>query len=232
MSSKFPALEEIDQDLANQENTAGGSADIEDADDFLSREKAALGEDAEAFATDGAPAADDDTSKAAFEASFPSLEQDNAASSLNESGMISQPAEPYLPQQPDLAQETKEKLSLEDSQPIKEWKERRELEIQRRDEASESKRNETREKAKKSIDDFYENYNSKKDDSIEQTRNEEKKFLQERDDNLSATGNTWERIVKLIDTSNIGSKDHDKSRFKDLLLSLKNDSNAPGAAGY
>lgn len=223
--SKFPALEEIDQDVAQE----SGGFDTED--DFLSREKAALGEDAEAFASEQAGEVDDE---AAFEASFPSLDSNNKdESALNQSGMISEPAEPYLPQQPSTTEtSSNQKSSLEESEHIKEWISRRELEIQRRDELSESKRNETREKAKKAIDDFYENYNSKKDDSIEQTKSEEKKFIQDRDDGLSATGNTWDRIVKLIDPSETGTKDHDKSRFKELLMSLKGDSNAPGAAGY
>lgn len=115
----------------------------------------------------------------------------------------------------------------------REWKSRRELEIQRRDELSEQKKSETQEEAKKSIDDFYENYNSKKDKSIAETREEEKKFIDERDSDVGK-GSTWERIVKLVDTSDNAAKTKysDKSRFKELLVSLKSDANAPGAAGY
>jgi hypothetical protein len=151
---------------------------------------------------------------------------------LGPSGLISEPAEPYLPGQPDLAVETN-KLSLEDSEPLKEWKVRQELEIKRRDELSESKKRETRDKAKAAIDDFYENYNTKKDESIEQTRGEAKTFLEERD-NAVAGGTSWDRIAKLIDTSEKGTKvkGRDKSRFKEMLLSLKGDPDAPGAAGY
>lgn len=115
---------------------------------------------------------------------------------------------------------------------VREWRERQTLEIQRRDELSESKRKETREKARASIDDFYENYTSKKDASIEQVRAEEKAFIEERDN--SVVGTTWDRIIKLVDTSSKGAKSelHDKTRFKEVLLSLKGNPDAPGAAGY
>uniref|UniRef100_A0A060TER0 Clathrin light chain n=1 Tax=Blastobotrys adeninivorans TaxID=409370 RepID=A0A060TER0_BLAAD len=227
--SKFPALEDFDEDLANQETN------IDNEEDFLSREKAVLGDDAQAFNSQGG---DQDPDQAGFEASFPALDSQNneSSSALGPTGLISEPAEPYLPNQPSdqAATEGVNKLSLEDSEPIKEWKARRELEIQRRDELSESKRKETREKAMKAIDDFYENYNSKKDDGIEQNRAEEKKFIEERDNAVTTVGNTWERIVKLIDTSDKGVKSstHDKTRFRELLMSLRGDSNAPGAGGY
>lgn len=124
------------------------------------------------------------------------------------------------------------KLSLEDSDAIKAWKERRALEIQRRDEVSEAKRNETRQAAEKAIDDFYENYSNKKDTQIDEVREQEKAFIEERDNSVSGT--IWERVVKLIDTSNSAarSETHDKTRFRDVLVSLKGNKDAPGAAGY
>lgn len=77
MSSKFPALEEIDQDLgANADSGAGNFIDFSnnDEDDFLSREKAALGADASEFQTseDAAVSGGDEIS--GFKASFPALE--------------------------------------------------------------------------------------------------------------------------------------------------------------
>jgi hypothetical protein len=65
--SKFPSIEEIDQDLAG-----GGTSDQFEGDDFISRERALLGEDAEAFASDQPTAEDADV--AGFESSFPPLE--------------------------------------------------------------------------------------------------------------------------------------------------------------
>lgn len=38
--------------------------------------------------------------------------------------------------------------------------------------------------------------------------------------------------MKLVDISDTKSGIHDKTRFKELLVSLKNDANAPGAGGY
>lgn len=123
-------------------------------------------------------------------------------------------------------------MSLEESPAIQEWRERQALEIQRRDELSAAKRAETREKAKASIDDFYDNYSSKKDQSIEEVREAEKKFIEERDN--SVVGTTWDRILKIVDTSSNGVKSElsDKTRFKEVLLALKGKEDAPGAAGY
>lgn len=106
------------------------------------------------------------------------------------------------------------------------------MEIQRRDELSDAKRKETREKAKTAIDDFYQNYSSKRDQGIEEVRAAEEAFIEERDN--SVTGTTWDRIVKLVDTSSKGAKSelHDKTRFKEVLLALQGNPNAPGAAGY
>ncbi|CAN6651850.1 clathrin light chain [Trichomonascus vanleenenianus] len=227
--SNFPSLEEIDKDLAS--TAQNGSAFEED--DFLSREKAVLGEDAEAFDKPTEATADD--SVASFEKSFPSLNEQDNASALGPSGLISEPAEPYLPGAPLQTNEVTSKaneLSLEDSEPIKEWRARKDLEIEQRDKADEQKRERIREEAKKRIDDFYENYNNKKDESIEQTRSEEKAFLEERDNDVAGVGNTWERISKLIDSAPEKTQLHDKSRFKELINSLKKDINAPGAAGY
>lgn len=52
----------------------------------------------------------------------------------------------------------------------RQWRERQTLEIQRRDEQSEARKRETIEKAQGAVDDFYENYNSKRDKALEQTR--------------------------------------------------------------
>ena len=50
------------------------------------------------------------------------------------------------------------------------WRERQALDIQRRDELSENRKRETIEKAQRAVDDFYENYNAKRDKAIELTR--------------------------------------------------------------
>lgn len=232
MSSKFPSIEEIDQDLdfapAQSAPSGGDNEEIDfgasGADDFLSREKALLGDDAKEFETSedskvkGEP---DEISE--FKASFPALDTTVPATTTSSTADLT--PEPAI-------SAGVNRLSLEDSEAIREWRERRALEIQRRDELSESKRKTTREAAKASIDDFYENYSNKKDSQSEKVRNEEKAFIEERDN--SVVGTTWDRIVNLVDTSNKGAKTeaHDKTRFRDVLVSLKGNPDAPGAAGY
>lgn len=69
----------------------------------------------------------------------------------------------------------------------------------------------------------------KKDKAIENTRREAEEFLASRE-NTVAGGTSWERIAKLVDLSEKGaSRGGDKTRFRELLLSLKKDEKAPGA---
>lgn len=123
----------------------------------------------------------------------------------------------------------------EEPEVIKQWRERRDLALQERAEKSEIKKEETVKTAQQNIDDFYENYNSKKEKSIAQTRREAEEFLEKRED-TSAGGTSWERIAKLVDLSGKGAKGGasgtGKERFRELLLSLRKDEKAPGATGY
>jgi hypothetical protein len=59
-------------------------------------------------------------------------------------------------------------------------------------------------------------------------RKEEAEYLASRDDN--AGGTAWERIAKYVDISEKGSAGSGPTRYRDLLLSLKRDANAPSAA--
>lgn len=52
----------------------------------------------------------------------------------------------------------------------RQWRERQQLEIQKRDEIAEAQKRETVEKAQTAIDDYYENYNTKRDKLVEETR--------------------------------------------------------------
>jgi hypothetical protein len=117
------------------------------------------------------------------------------------------------------------------------WRERQAEEIEKRDEDSARRKSEIIEKAEKSIDDFYANYNSKKEKQIAQNKEDEAAFVQARDDAL-AKGTTWERIADLIELQDSRSKTvargtKDLSRMKEVLLSLKREGDtAPNAAGY
>lgn len=139
------------------------------------------------------------------------------------------------------------------------WREKQAEEIKKRDEASEARRQETITKAERSIDQFYEEYNAKKERNIKENkyvpcprnlyfpvlfksrlRIQEQEYTAERTDALSA-GTTWSRICDYVDLQNSQSKTlartgpgtTDLSRFKEVLLRLKREGDAaPGAAGY
>lgn len=107
----------------------------------------------------------------------------------------------------------------------RQWRERQALEIQRRDELSTIRNTETTQKARQAIDDFYDSYNNKRQRLIDETRREAQEYLDNRE-NTAAGGTAWERIAKLVDLSDKGSRGIvDKTRFREMLLSLKNDQN-------
>lgn len=118
---------------------------------------------------------------------------------------------------------------------IKEWRERRDAQIEKRAQQFAAQREETIKEAQANIDDFYNNYNAKKEKEIEKTRKEAEKFLANRDDAVSG-GTSWDRIAKLVDVSGKGAKGgasgSGKERFREMLMSLRKDEKAPGATGY
>ena len=118
---------------------------------------------------------------------------------------------------------------------IREWREARDLALTHRDEVSSKKKADTVKSAQTAIDDFYENYNNKKEKGVAQTQREAEEFLASRDD-TTAGGTSWERIAKLVDLSGKGARGGGagggKERFRELLVSLRKDQSAPGATGY
>lgn len=102
----------------------------------------------------------------------------------------------------------------------------------RRDEASQKKKEETVATAQKDIDSFYESYNRKIDRQKTQVAKEAEEFLAKRED-TTAGGTSWERIAKLVDLSGKGQsgggEGSSKKRMRDMLISLKNDKDAPAA---
>ncbi|PYI03382.1 clathrin light chain [Aspergillus sclerotiicarbonarius CBS 121057] len=245
MADRFPSLEDFSAGQTEVVETNGAS----DENDFLARERAMLGDDAEQFATpqdhvpiddvnnddllggaDVAPAAGAEPQEiAGFESSFPALDTQNEQ--VAPGGTITGSGAPFPPtgysnytyQAPE-----------EDPEPVREWRERRDADLQRRTELSEEKKNATVTKAREDIDDFYVSYNNKTDKLRAQTRAEADQFLANRED-TSSGGTSWERIAKLVDVSGKGSKGgasgSGKERFREMLLDLKKDQNAPGAGG-
>ncbi|PWW73135.1 hypothetical protein C7212DRAFT_332489 [Tuber magnatum] len=240
MASRFPSIEEFDEGQTSA--TTGGETPLDlglgetSRIDFSERERLALGEDAALFANPvdsdllgGDSDAQEKFQQDSYEGTyFPAL--DNP--SIGPGGVITGTSEPYLPNQ-----NTYSEMSMqpeeEEPEVTKQWRERQTLEIQRRDELSETRKRETIEKAQRAVDDFYENYNSKRDKAIEVTRAEAQEFLDSRE-NTTSGGTSWERIAKLVDLTEKGAKagKSDKTRFREMLLSLKKDEKAPGASGF
>ncbi|KAG0127998.1 clathrin light chain [Tuber indicum] len=240
MASRFPSIEEFDEGQTSA--TTGGETPLDlglggtSGMDFSERERLALGEDAALFANPadsdllgGDSDAQEKFQQDSYEGTyFPAL--DNP--SIGPGGVITGTSEPYLPNQ-----NTYSGMSIqpeeEEPEVIKQWRERQTLEIQRRDELSETRKRETIEKAQRAVDDFYENYNSKRDKAIEVTRTEAQEFLDSRE-NTTSGGTSWERIAKLVDLTEKGARSgkSNKTRFRELLLSLRKDEKAPGASGF
>ncbi len=118
---------------------------------------------------------------------------------------------------------------------IKEWRAKRNEQNAKRAEQFAQQREETVAEAQRNIDDFYVNYNNKRDKLVNQTRKEAEQFLSSRDD-VTSGGTSWERIAKIVDVSGKGVKGggtgSGKERFRELLMSLRKDEKAPGADGY
>ncbi|TVY45159.1 Clathrin light chain [Lachnellula occidentalis] len=232
MADRFPSLEDFDSGAQTQQSDTPGSG----GDDFLAREKALLGDDADQFATGNDNAAfvedgDDDLlggggdeEVAGFESSFPAIDTRNDAVAPGGSITNTNHYQAYSSNETEAEPEV-----------IRQWRERRDLALAAREEKSAERQAETIKAAQENIDDFYENYNSKKEKSISATRKDAEEFLAKRED-TSAGGTSWERIAKLVDLSGKGARGGasgtGKEKFRELLLSLRKDEKAPGATGY
>ncbi|TLD24766.1 hypothetical protein PspLS_05829 [Pyricularia sp. CBS 133598] len=234
MADRFPSLDEFDSGVQTEVKDTSAEPS---ADDFLAREKALLGDDANQFATveDGGDDDDDDllgggggnSGNAEFESQFPDLASPN--SGLGASGTITGPSVSY---NSGFGAYTEEE---EEPEVIKEWRQKRDEQNAKRAEQFAQQRAETIKEAQQNIDEFYENYNNKKEKTVTQTRKDAEQFLKNREDTTSG-GTSWERISKIVDVSGKGAKGgaagSGKERFRELLTSLRKDEKAPGAEGY
>lgn len=111
------------------------------------------------------------------------------------------------------------------------WKEKRAEEIRERDSKDAKAKAELQEAAVKHIDEFYEAYNNKKEQQLEQVRKDAEQFAKDRENFSNQVGTTtWDRALQLInieDADVVGGRD--RSKFKEILLKLKGNPNAPGA---
>ncbi|KFA46707.1 hypothetical protein S40293_07788 [Stachybotrys chartarum IBT 40293] len=238
MADRFPSLEEFDSGA--QTDVKGASLDPS-TDDFLAREKALLGDDADQFATTADASAFGDTSgdllgqgnnaQSTFESQFPDLTDPTAGTGVapGTSSITGGPSVSYNSGYQAFAEEE------EEPEVVKQWRERRDAQNAKRAEQFAAQREETIKEAQQNIDDFYENYNTKKEKGIAQTRKEAEQFLASREDTVSG-GTSWDRIAKLVDVSGKGAKGgaagSGKERFREVLMGLRKDEKAPGATGY
>ena len=89
----------------------------------------------------------------------------------------------------------------EDTEPIREWRERQAKEIEERNAAAREKRDEMANKAEKAIDQFYEDYNKQKEKNIRENKEKEAAFVEKLKEDI-AKGTSWERVTDLIGLEN------------------------------
>ncbi|KAJ1666056.1 Clathrin light chain [Coemansia sp. RSA 1813] len=190
--------------------------------EFLARERAALGAEADLF--------QNDSSGPASEAALSPGQQGERSSGGSFAEPMMVDSEPVGALSPEAAQP-----STADSQFQEEWQAKQRTIIEDRDRQSEEKHGAIVEEAKQAIDKFYEEYNEKKEKSIQQNRANQEMELQ-----AANKGSLWERALKQIDMATKASADiqghsdashkvvRDTSRMRELLQDLKRDKEAPG----
>ncbi|KAI8336506.1 clathrin light chain [Chlamydoabsidia padenii] len=215
--------------------------------DFLARERAALGADADLFSLDApditSPSSNHQypaiTADSFQQSSSPSFDNSMALTPSSQDALAVAPvANDYSAFDSDFPKaeelETSQafhKAMLPDEEPavVRQWREKQQEMIAQRDEEAENKKQETIQKAREDIDRFYEEYNEKKQKSIEENRAREETYQKDREE-TSTSNNIWERVVREFDVTNAKSGHHtrDVSRMKEVMLDLRKADNAPG----
>ncbi|KZV66735.1 hypothetical protein PENSPDRAFT_612326, partial [Peniophora sp. CONT] len=200
--------------------------------------------DPEPVSRDVAVTGDEDGVIEKFESEFPELESTPALPPVvQQTPSFGAPSTPFAPRPqasanptPFLAQAVQE----EEPDVIREWRERQQEEIAKRDEESKARRQETISKAERALDNFYEEYTASRKAQIAQNKDDESAFISDLTESL-AQGTTWDRICKLIELKDSQSKTLARAgpgttellRFREVLLRLRREGeSAPGAAGY
>lgn len=120
-------------------------------------------------------------------------------------------------------------MNSQADQIVSEWKSKFEQDILERDKKTQSEKEELQKSAMQFIDEFYDHYNSTKQDKLQKTKLQNDKFIEERDSFLQQDNTIWDRAIQLInldDSDVVGGRD--RSKFKQILLKLKGNTNAPG----
>ncbi|KAJ2851180.1 Clathrin light chain [Coemansia brasiliensis] len=173
--------------------------------EFLARERAALGEDADLFQSGSSNSPSQSvTSPTASEqqqqqpeaaASDASAFMPNLTTSTSEFASPSNSTSAFPPAatpSPSMAKSPSQ--PQEKSQFEQDWISKHQEIIQERDRASESKHEEIVNEAREAIDKFYEEYNERKDKAIEENR-----ANQEIEAQAANRGTLWERVLKQAD---------------------------------
>ena len=234
MAERFPALDS-NEDIEEQITT---TVESHDETDFLKREAEVLGdefkteEDADLLGdVDNNKNQDDDDEFAEFTSNNTNTNNDttvNEASAIQEQNnkdtLINNDTLPD-------SGNTNVKVNADAERIISEWKKSREAEISKRDERESKEKNDLQNEAITYIDEFYENYNKKKQEGIEATQIAAKEFLAKRDQFFQQEGTTtWDRALQLINEDDAAIVNgRDRTKFKEILQRLKGKANVPGA---
>ncbi|KAG2197346.1 hypothetical protein INT46_001253 [Mucor plumbeus] len=223
--------------------------------DFLARERAALGEDADLFSTNDndlvsptndltspIPATSNPMSPALLD-DFPAIDNGRASALSFQSQTSNKPDQDLMsggntsfetdyPKAEELETSQafhKAMLPEEEPETVRQWREKQKEVIAERDAESEKKKEETIKHAREDIDKFYEEYNDKKQKSIEENREREENTVKSREE-VASSGNIWDRVAREVEVSNAKTGYHiqDVTRMKELMLDLKKDEKAPG----
>ncbi|KOG99654.1 clathrin light chain CLC1 [Saccharomyces eubayanus] len=234
MSEKFPPLEDENVDFTANDKK-------EDDTSFLRREAEIVGDefkteqDDEILENEASPA--DDEIKD-FEEQFPDINSANGEIPNDQNGSTVAPTSNDNGDESDdfsefesvPANQSTESTKEDRSEVVDQWKQRRATEIHQKDVKDEESKKELQDEAVKHVDKFYDSYNKKKEQQLEDASKDAEAFLKKRDEFFGQDNTTWDRVLQLInqdDADVIGSRD--RSKFKEILLRLKGNSKAPGA---
>ena len=203
MSEKFPPLE--DDQL---EDTVVG-----DETDFLRREAEVLGDE---FKTE-----QDEQIMNEFEEKYPDINDETAEVPS---------ASPQEPASEVVSGSSSGVTNPDAGKIIAQWREKRAKEIEERDLEYSQAKIELQENAVKYIDNFYDDYNKKKQQQSEVTKKEAEEFLEARDKYFVQDNTTWDRVLQLINLDDaVVLNGRDRSKFKEILQRLQGKPDAPGA---
>ncbi|KAJ1964548.1 Clathrin light chain [Dipsacomyces acuminosporus] len=187
--------------------------------DFLARERAALGDEADLFqsitsGSNSAPAASKSPSTSVIEAqpdifSSPSNNNNNAdllSDAFESTSVIPDTTSSVAITSPPVVNATPSPGQASVSEFQQEWQIKQKEAVEERDRVSNERHEVVVKEARDAIDKFYEEYNEKKDKAIEENRANQEIELQS-----ANKGNLWERAVKQIDLATKASQDQKSS---------------------